>query len=95
MEHPRYDCVVVGSGMGGGTVAYELAKRGKTVLVLEKGFCEQEFGAFMDYTRTYDCNRITRIPRRTKEGTIIWRMLMAGGSTVGHAAMACKPGGRA
>ncbi|MEB3358663.1 MAG: geranylgeranyl reductase family protein [Synechococcales bacterium] len=31
-----YDCIVVGSGPAGGTAAYHLAKRGRSVLVLEK-----------------------------------------------------------
>jgi choline dehydrogenase-like flavoprotein len=90
MDQRRYDYAVVGSGMGGATVAYELARRGKAVLVLEQGVREREFGAFMDYTRTNDCNPITRLPRRTKEGTVIWRTFMAGGSTV----VACGNGVR-
>lgn len=90
MEQRHFDYAVVGSGMGGATVAYELAKRGKTVLVLERGLREQKFGAFMDYTRTYDCNPITRTPHHTAEGTIIWRAFMFGGSTV----MACGNGVR-
>lgn len=31
-----YDCIVVGAGPGGGTAAYHLAKRGRSVLVVEK-----------------------------------------------------------
>lgn len=31
-----YDCVVVGAGPGGGSAAYHLAKRGRSVLILEK-----------------------------------------------------------
>lgn len=31
-----YDCIIVGSGPAGGTSAYHLAKRGRSVLVLEK-----------------------------------------------------------
>lgn len=31
-----YDCIVVGAGPAGGTAAYHLAKRGRSVLVLEK-----------------------------------------------------------
>ena len=40
-----YDVCIVGSGAGGGPVALELAKAGKSVLVLEKGpwFTEKDF----------------------------------------------------
>lgn len=31
-----FDCIIVGAGPGGGTAAYHLAKRGRSVLVLEK-----------------------------------------------------------
>lgn len=33
----HYDVVIVGSGAGGGTLAYRLAKTGKRVLILERG----------------------------------------------------------
>ena len=31
-----YDCIIVGAGPAGSTVAYHLAKQGRTVLLLEK-----------------------------------------------------------
>ncbi len=37
MEKERYDVIVVGSGAGGSSVAHELAKRGKKVLIVEAG----------------------------------------------------------
>lgn len=33
----HYDVIVIGSGPGGGTMAYELAKTGKSVLLVERG----------------------------------------------------------
>ena len=33
----RYDCVIVGSGASGGTLAYALAKKGVSVLLVERG----------------------------------------------------------
>ncbi|QDP39481.1 glycine oxidase ThiO [Radiobacillus deserti] len=32
----RYDCIIVGGGVNGGSIAYHLAKKGKKVLLLEK-----------------------------------------------------------
>ncbi len=31
-----YDCIIVGAGPAGGTAAYHLSKRGRSVLILEK-----------------------------------------------------------
>jgi flavin-dependent dehydrogenase len=36
-EEISWDVVVVGSGMGGSTMAYALAQKGYNVLVIEKG----------------------------------------------------------
>jgi choline dehydrogenase-like flavoprotein len=39
-EHPEgepWDVIVIGTGMGGSTIGYELARRGRRVLFLEKG----------------------------------------------------------
>jgi choline dehydrogenase-like flavoprotein len=39
----QYDVVIIGSGAGGGTLAYHLANAGKRVLILERGsFLPQE-----------------------------------------------------
>lgn len=33
----KYDIIIIGSGAGGGTLAYKLAKSGKKILILERG----------------------------------------------------------
>jgi choline dehydrogenase-like flavoprotein len=39
----RYDVIIIGTGAGGGTLAYRLAKAGKRILILERGpFLPQE-----------------------------------------------------
>ncbi len=86
MSDRRWDYVIVGSGAGGATVARELARRKKSVIVLETGKQEKELGGFWDATRFYDrSDRILPflpIPRKTKGGVTIWRTAMAGGSTI-------------
>jgi len=82
MNAQKYHTIIVGSGVGGGTLARELTKRGKSVLVLERGCREAKLGTFGDATRFYDANPITRIPKKSKEGVIIWRAFMAGGTSV-------------
>src|SRR5262249_3961245 len=37
MTSERYDVIVIGTGAGGGTMAYRLAQTGKKILVLERG----------------------------------------------------------
>ncbi len=37
MSDDRYDVIIVGSGPGGGSVAWRLARTGKRVLVIERG----------------------------------------------------------
>jgi choline dehydrogenase-like flavoprotein len=78
----KYDYVIVGSGAGGGTLARELTKRGKHPLVVETGIVEEKVGTFFDALRFFDKQKITRIPRKSREGVFLWRTLMAGGSTM-------------
>ena len=42
MYNVYHDYVVVGSGAGGATIARELARNGKDVLVIEQGFYQQK-----------------------------------------------------
>jgi choline dehydrogenase-like flavoprotein len=89
MQSRKYEFLIVGSGAGGATLARELAGRGRDVLVLERGKREGRVGTFKDCTRYYDADRLalvpsrlTKMPRRSNEGVIIWRTFMAGGTTV-------------
>lgn len=82
MDNKKVDYLIVGSGAGGATLAKELSNKGNSVLILEKGNYEKKLGTFQDSLRFYDANRLTKIPRKSKEGVIIWRTIMAGGSTV-------------
>jgi choline dehydrogenase-like flavoprotein len=91
MEARKYEYVVVGSGMGGSTLALGLATRDRDVLVLEKGIKEPSLGSFKDTLRFYDGNAMTQTPKKSKEGIILWRTFMAGGSTV----VSCGNGVRA
>jgi len=77
----KSEFVVVGSGAGGSTVALELAKKGKEVILIERGTepSDDQIGtlrpAVFDF---YDKCAL----RSSEEGFIIYRALMAGGSTV-------------
>jgi len=82
MNADRYEFVIVGSGAGGATLAMELSKRGKMVLVVDQGKPEKEIGTLTDCFRYFDLNYFTKMPPRSKDGAILWRAIMAGGTTV-------------
>lgn len=72
-----YDVVVIGSGAGGAPIAYELAREGKSVLVLEKGPLfrtqdELDSGNLSDFKRDemFDAGheRIITVPGMTNSG---------------------------
>ncbi|MGB3113569.1 MAG: FAD-dependent oxidoreductase, partial [Candidatus Omnitrophota bacterium] len=76
----KTDFAVIGSGAGGATIAMELAKKGRKVLILDKGSFakESEIGTLRSAVLTfYDRCAL----RASKEGIIIYRALMAGGTT--------------
>lgn len=82
MKERKCEFLIVGSGAGGATLARELSKRGREVLVIEKGRHEKKVGTVNDAVRFYDGNRLTWMPLKTKEGVTVWRTFMAGGTTV-------------
>ena len=79
--------VVVGSGPGGATVARELARRGREVLVLERGAYHRPLGSYVNLFRMMD-----KFGMRTSiEGTAVARLLTVGGSSVAFCAAALPP----
>ncbi len=70
--------IVVGTGAGGGTVARELARNDKNVLILEKGREYQRLGSYLTLAHMY-WNKGTV---RSREGYVSSSAIMTGGSTV-------------
>lgn len=82
MKPQTFDCIIVGLGAGGATLARELTLKGKNVLAVESGHSyKKEVGTFRDSLRYFDLNPITKMPPRTKSGVNIWRTNMVGGTT--------------
>jgi len=82
MDKKIWDYIVVGSGAGGATVAKELTKRKKKVLIIEGGPQTAKMGEALASVKFYDGNRLTMRMRHSKEGVGIVRSLIAGGSTI-------------
>ncbi|MFP4343466.1 MAG: FAD-dependent oxidoreductase [Anaerolineales bacterium] len=78
----KHEFLIVGAGAGGATLARELSRRGRRVLVVEQGTPESSLGTYRDGVRCYDCNKITQIPKHSVEGVTLWRAFAAGGSTL-------------
>jgi choline dehydrogenase-like flavoprotein len=84
------DIIVVGSGPGGATVARELTRKGKTVLILERGDDYRNkiyFGTYLGALRYSD--RMSLL--FTKEGLNIIAPIMVGGATSMYAGCAAAP----
>lgn len=80
----KYDCVIVGSGAGGATLARELTRKNKRPLIIEAGKPEKKVGTYGDSTRFYDAHGmgLLKLPKMSREGVVLWHTFMAGGSTV-------------
>ena len=86
----KADTIVVGSGPGGSTVARELSKKGKSVLVLERGIDFRQKAYYGTYL-----GALIYSERRsflfTKEGLNIIVPIMVGGATSMYCACAAPP----
>ena len=82
MTERTFQYLIVGSGAGGAALARELCRKGADVLVVERGPRDMTFGSTLVAAQYFDANPLTKMPRKTKEGVIIWRTFVAGGSTM-------------
>ncbi len=88
----RYDAVIIGSGASGSVMAYQLARNGMSVALLERGRYEDP--------QTFDQNELSMFPRLYKDGglqtaadrnTAIFQGSTVGGSTVINNAIWLRP----
>ncbi len=86
------EIIVVGSGPGGATVARELSKLGKNVLLLERGYDHRRkfyYGTYLGAIRYSDRASLLF----TEEGLNIIAPIMLGGATGMYAGCAAEPPG--
>jgi choline dehydrogenase-like flavoprotein len=87
VERMKAQTVIVGSGPGGATVARELARRGRDVLILEGGAYHRPVGSWLTMLKMLDhMGNLASI-----EGTQMVRLLTVGGSTVSFCGVAYQP----
>ena len=79
MRELRTEVVIVGSGAGGATVAKELSKQLKKVIIIEKGPSIKQVGSQRAALGFYDKHGLFS---KSKEGIIIYRAIMTGGTTI-------------
>jgi choline dehydrogenase-like flavoprotein len=84
------EIIVVGTGPGGATVARELSKYGKKVLLLERGYDHRQkiyYGTYLGAIRYSDRASLLF----TEEGLNIIAPIMVGGATSMYAGCAAEP----
>lgn len=81
MKKPDADVIIVGSGVGGATLAKELAQKGRKVLIVERGFlfALNQIGTEIAGYQFYDKHGLWS---KTKEGVFYYRTIMVGGTSI-------------
>lgn len=77
-DRKQAEVIIVGSGAGGATLAKELSKQGRKVVIIEKGFRVERLGAIRTAWNFYDKHSFLK----SQEGTVLHRTIMVGGTTV-------------
>src|SRR6516164_882505 len=69
---PRYDVIIIGTGAGGGTLAYHLAPSGKRILILERGdYVPREKANWDPQLVNVDGHYNTKEPWLDKDGQVL------------------------
>jgi choline dehydrogenase-like flavoprotein len=72
MSINHYDVIIIGSGAGGGTLAYHLAPSGKRILLLERGdFVRREKANWDSHAVNVEARYNTRETWRDKDGAML------------------------
>ncbi len=83
----KYDVIVVGSGPGGATVARQMARAGKSVLLLEKGKNHRNLGSYIGALSVLDRFGFFK----SKEGLNMLKVTTTGGATMLYSGSAAMP----
>jgi len=71
-SEPRYDVIIIGTGAGGGTLAYHLAPSGKRILILERGdYVPREKANWDPQLVNVDGHYNTKEPWLDKDGQVL------------------------
>ncbi|MEW6442558.1 MAG: GMC family oxidoreductase N-terminal domain-containing protein [bacterium] len=87
VETMEADVVIVGSGPGGAAMARELSRKGRKVILCEKGKYNGRFGASIFLLGMMEGMGLTF----SREGTWVFRPTTVGGGSVVFCGTACKP----
>lgn len=83
----NYDAIVIGSGPGGATVARQMARGGKSVLLLEKGNNKKCTGSYINALRMFDRFGFFK----SREGLTMLKATTTGGATMVYSGSAALP----